>query len=241
VEENDGYLVNNTDIRFTQESLQQEIKDYPERFSPNVVMRPLYQEVILPNLAYIGGGAELTYWLQLRSNFDFYKVPFPVVMLRNSAMVIDPQSARKMHILGISHQHIFDANADLKNAWIKSHVNLELSLEDQRRSITAIFDHIKLNAYKIDKTLSQTADGAKTKAIKLIYTLEKKMLRAEKRKHVTSLNQIDGLKARLFPTGVLQERVLNLAPLYILYGDDFINALLLNLKPLDYKFTILYA
>lgn len=240
---NDGedYLVNNTDIRFTKEGLQQEINDFPERFSPNVVMRPVYQEVILPNLAYIGGGAELTYWLQLKSNFDFYKVPFPVVMLRNSAMVIDQQSARKMHILGISAKHIFDSNVDLKNAWIKANVNLELSLEDQRRSITAIFDHIKLNAYKIDKTLSQSADGAKTKAIKLIYSLEKKMLRAEKRKHVTSLNQIDGLKARLFPTGVLQERVLNLAPLYVLYGDDFLEALLQNFKPLDYKFTILYA
>ena len=237
----DEYQVNNTSISFTKETLKQEIANFPERFSPNVVMRPLYEELILPNLAYIGGGAEVTYWLQLKSNFDFYNIPYPVLLLRNSAMVIDEQSARKMHILGINHKDIFLTNIELKNDWIKTHVNLELSLEDERRSITALFDHIKLAAYKIDKTLSPSADSAKTKAIKLIYNLEKKMLRAEKRKHVTSLNQIDGLKNRLFPTGVLQERVLNIAPLYVLYGDDFLQSLLDSFQPLKLQFTVLYA
>ncbi len=241
IEVDGEYQVNNTSISFTKETLEAEINHFPERFSPNVVMRPLYEELILPNLAYIGGGAEVTYWLQLKSNFDFYKIPYPVLLLRNSAMVIDERSARKMHILGISHKDIFLTNIELKNEWIKAHVNLELSLEDERRAVTAVFDHIKLNAYKIDKTLSQTTDGAKTKAIKLIYSLEKKMLRAEKRKHVTSLNQIDSLKNRLFPSGVLQERVLNIAPLYVSYGDDFLQSLLESFQPLKFQFTILYA
>jgi bacillithiol biosynthesis cysteine-adding enzyme BshC len=241
IEVGDEYRVNNTSISFTKETLKEEICNFPERFSPNVVMRPVYEELILPNLAYIGGGAEVTYWLQLKSNFDFYKVPYPVLLLRNSALVIDQQSSRKMHILGISHKDLFLSNIELKNAWIKTHVNIELSLEDERRAITTLFDHIKLDAYKIDKTLSQSADSAKTKAIKLIYNLEKKMLRAEKRKHVTSLNQIDGLKNRLFPSGVLQERVLNIAPLYITYGDDFLQSLLDSFQPLKLQFTILYA
>ncbi len=241
VEENGIYRVNHTDITFTKETLKIEIDQYPERFSPNVVMRPLYQEVILPNIAYIGGGAEVTYWLQLKSNFDAYHVPFPVLILRNSALLIDSQSARKMHILGIDHKTLFHSPVDLKNEWIKTHVDLELCLEDERRALTALFDHIKLDAYKIDKTLSQSADAAKTKALKLIYSLEKKMLRAEKRKHVTSLNQIDALKNKLFPSGVLQERVLNIAPLYILHGDEFIAALLKSFKPLNQQFTVLYA
>ncbi|PYF74478.1 bacillithiol biosynthesis cysteine-adding enzyme BshC [Pedobacter nutrimenti] len=240
--ENDTYKVLNTALTFTQEELMQEIKDYPERFSPNVVMRPLYQEVILPNLAYIGGGAEVTYWLQLKSNFDHYHVPYPVLMLRNSALVIDAQSARKMHILGISHQSLFQSNETLKNEWIKSHVhNLALSLEDERRSVSAIFDHIKLDAFKIDKTLSPSTDAAKTRTLKLIDNLEKKMLRAEKRKHATSLNQIDALKNKLFPSGVLQERVVNIAPMYVLYGDDFIQSLLKSFKPLDHQFTVFFA
>jgi bacillithiol biosynthesis cysteine-adding enzyme BshC len=239
--ENGAFQVLNSDISFDTEALKAEVEAHPERFSPNVVMRPMYQEIILPNLAYIGGGAEVTYWLQLKANFDFYGVPYPVLLLRNSAMVIDKRSERKMQILGISHVSLFKENEQLKTEWVKSHVNTYLSLADEERAIAAVFDHIKLNAYKIDKTLSQSTDAAKKRALRLIENLDKKMMRAEKRKHQTSLNQIDGLKNKLFPSGVLQERVLNLAPLYVLYGDGFIDALLQTFRPLDHKFTVLFA
>lgn len=240
VEEDGRYKVMHTDISFGKEELETEIKNSPERFSPNVVMRPVYQEVILPNLAYIGGGAEVTYWLQLKSNFDHYKIDFPILLLRNSAMVIDSRSELRMQILGITHKDLFTKTETLKNNWVKAHVNLHLSLDDEERAISAVFDQIKLNAYKIDKTLSQSTDAAKTKALKLINSLEKKMLRAEKRKHKTSLAQIESLKEKLFPTGVLQERVLNIAPLYVLYGDEFIDSLVAFFKPLDHQFTILF-
>ncbi|TKC65060.1 bacillithiol biosynthesis cysteine-adding enzyme BshC [Pedobacter hiemivivus] len=241
VEEDGRYNVMHTDISFNKEELETEISNFPERFSPNVVMRPVYQEVILPNLAYIGGGAELTYWLQLKSNFDHYKVDFPVVLLRNSAMVIDSRSEERMQILGISYKNLFAKTETIKNEWVRSHVNLQLSLNDEERAISAVFDQIKLNAYKIDKTLSQSADAAKTRALKLISSLEKKMLRAEKRKHKTSLAQIESLKDKLFPTGVLQERVLNIAPMYVIYGDEFIDSLVAYFKPLDHQFTVLFA
>ena len=241
VEEDNLYKVLHTDISFTREALKHEIDTHPERFSPNVVMRPVYQELILPNLAYIGGGAEVTYWLQLKANFDYYKVFYPVLILRNSALVIDDRSARKMQILDISPITLFNSDEQLKNQWIKAHVGDSLCLDDEQRAIRAIFDQIKLNSYKIDKTLSMSAEGAKTKALKLVTNLEKKLLRAEKRKHTTSLQQIDALKNKLFPSGVLQERVLNIAPMYVLYGDDFIESLLSAFKPLDYKFTVLYA
>lgn len=242
ITEADGvYEVLNTDIRFSKSELLEEIQNHPERFSPNVVMRPVYQEVILPNLAYIGGGAEVTYWLQLKANFDHYAVPFPVLLLRNSALVIDKRSERKMQILGISHRNLFKPNEVLKNDWVKSHVDTYISLQDEERSIRAVFDQIKLNAYKIDKTLSQSADAAKTKTLKLLVALDKKMMRAEKRKHETSLSQVDGLKARLFPSGVLQERVLNIAPMYVQYGDDFIDSLLASFRPLELQFTVLFV
>lgn len=241
VQEGDEYKVMNTDISFTKETLLEEVNQHSERFSPNVVMRPVYQEVILPNLAYIGGGAEVTYWLQLKANFEFYNVPYPVLVLRNSALIIDERSARKMQILDITATGLFDTDEKLKTSWIKAHVGDSLCLDDEQRAIRAVFDQIKLNSYKIDKTLSLSAEAAKTKALKLVTNLEKKLLRAEKRKHTTSLQQIDNLKNKLFPAGVLQERVLNIAPMYVLYGDDFIEGLFNAFKPLNHKFTVVYA
>lgn len=241
VKENGTYKVLNTELNFTEDELKTEIFSFPERFSPNVVMRPMYQELVLPNLAYIGGGAEVVYWLQLKTNFDHYRVDFPVLVLRNSALVIDQRSSTRMHILGISHRDIFAATETLKNEWVKAHVPLQLALVDEERAIRAVFEQIKLSAYKIDKTLSDSADAAKTRTLKLLDTLEKKMLRAEKRKHVTSLSQIEHLKDKLFPSGGLQERTLNIAPMYILYGNNFIASLLKAFKPLDHEFTILFA
>ncbi|MEY3646967.1 MAG: hypothetical protein RL127_1675 [Bacteroidota bacterium] len=73
---NGNYHVLNTDIRFSEETMTAEIANHPEHFSPNVVLRPLYQEIILPNLAYLGGPAEVGYWFQLKSVFDLHQVPF---------------------------------------------------------------------------------------------------------------------------------------------------------------------
>lgn len=238
--EKDGlYTVNHTDISFTKTALQQEIENHPERFSPNVIMRPLYQEVILPNIAYIGGGAEVAYWMQLKANFDFYKTDFPVLLLRNSALLIDQRSATNLRNLGFKLEDAFLPNETLQKRWIGENSSVNLSLADESRAIQAVFDQIKLNAFKIDKTLESSADSAKTKTAHLLANLEKKLFRAEKRKHDVSLKQIENVKNRLFPNGTLQERVLNLAPMYVNYGEDFISSLIENFEPLGGDFTVL--
>jgi len=237
--QNNRYIVNHTDISFSEEELKTEIESYPERFSPNVVMRPLYQEVILPNIAYIGGGAEVAYWMQLKANFNFYKVDFPVLLLRNSALLIDKRSAQNLYNLGFQLEDIFLPVEELKNIWVRRNTSVELNLTDEIRAINSIFDQIKLNAFKIDKTLSVSTDTAKQKTNHLLTNLEKKLFRAEKRKHETALLQIDNVKKRLFPNGTLQERILNIAPMYVNYGEDFLSSLIENFEPLGGDFTLL--
>src|SRR6202012_768189 len=112
--EDDVYKVLNTDISFTKEELQKEIKTNPERFSPNVVMRPLYQEYILPNIAYVGGGAEVVHWLGLKSNCEHYKVDFPILILRNSGLIIPKQSASKIARMELETAELFKSADDIK-------------------------------------------------------------------------------------------------------------------------------
>jgi bacillithiol biosynthesis cysteine-adding enzyme BshC len=233
------YLVNHTDISFSEEEIKTEIQNYPERFSPNVVMRPMYQEFILPNLAYIGGGAEVAYWMQLKANFDFYKVDFPVLLLRNSALLIDKRSAENLYSLGFALEDVFLPVEEMKNIWVRKNSTAQLSLADETRALNSIFDQIKLNAFKIDKTLSISTDSAKQKTNHLLANLEKKLFRAEKRKHEYSLEQIENVKKRLFPGGTLQERTLNIAPMYVNYGEDFLSSLIENFEPLGGDFTLL--
>ncbi|WAC39124.1 bacillithiol biosynthesis cysteine-adding enzyme BshC [Pedobacter sp. SL55] len=241
IKEGDLYIVNHTEIKFTEAELLNEIEQYPERFSPNVIMRPLYQEVILPNVAYIGGGAEVSYWMQLKANFDFYKVNFPVLLLRNSALVIDKRSFANLNKLGFSFEDVFLTTEELQKRWIEANSNAVLHLNDEKANIKSVFDKIKLNAFKIDKTLEVSADAVLTKTEKLLEKLEKKFFRAEKRNHEVSITQIENLKNRLFPGGTLQERISNLAPMYVEYGDDFISSLIENFEPLGGDFTLILA
>lgn len=239
IKQGENYSVNHTDISFTEAELLTEITNYPERFSPNVIMRPLYQEVILPNIAYIGGGAEVAYWMQLKANFDFYKVDFPVLLLRNSALLVDKRSGENLSRLGFKLEDLFLPTQELQKIWIQRNSDAELNLTDEKRAIQAVFDQIKLNTFKIDKTLENTVESAKTRTNHLLDHLENKLFKAEKRKHEVALKQIENVKNRLFPNGTLQERIFNIAPMYVNYGDDFLSSLIENFNPLGGDFTVL--
>lgn len=234
------YQVLNTEIAFTEKELRSEIDNYPERFSPNVVMRPLYQEVILPNLAYIGGGGELAYWLQLKSNFDFYKIDFPLLILRNSAMIADEKALHKLNKLGLTLEDAFIETEQLKKSYVENHTAHNLNITDEWQQLQTIFDHLKTRVAKIDATLKPSTEAVETRLKKAMDSLEKKLVRADKRNYAEALSDIEKIKKQLFPDGGLQERKENFGLFYVKYGDDFIKELIENFKPLEFKFSILF-
>ena len=233
------YKVLNTAISFSEEELKTEIADFPERFSPNVVMRPLYQEVILPNIAYIGGGAEVVYWMELKSNFDFYKVGFPILILRNSGLIVSKRSAEKAANMGLTLTDFFKTTNILKNDWIQVNSQNQLQLSGFQQELNAVFSRLKLHNIKIDPTLGPSTEAIQKRLEHAVFNLEKKLLKAEKRNYQVRLNQIDQIKAELFPGGNLQERNENFGLFYVKLGSKLIDGLIANFKPLDFKFTIL--
>jgi bacillithiol biosynthesis cysteine-adding enzyme BshC len=237
--ENDSYHVLNTEIKFTEAELKKEIAEYPERFSPNVVMRPLYQECILPNIAYIGGGAEVVYWLELKSNFDHYKIDFPILILRNSALVIKKEQAAKVERMNLDAIDLFKQSDALQTYWIKKHSDHNLSIAEEWREMENLFEKIKLRAYKIDPTLSPSAAAVQARLKKAMDNLEKKLIRAEKRNYSVRLEQLTAVKAELFPKDSLQERSENFGLMYVKWGQVFIDELVRLFEPLDFKFTVL--
>ncbi len=237
--EDNVFKVLNSELRFTTEELKQEIKTYPERFSPNVIMRPLYQEVILPNLAYIGGGAEIIYWLQLKKNFDFYKIDFPILVLRNSALIADFDLSSKLGRLQLELHDIFRKTIEVQNEWVVNHSDEQLSLADEWQEFNEIFRKIKTRVSGIDPTLGPSTESVRARLEKAITNLEKKLIRAEKKNFSDALSRIEALREKLFPGGSLQERKENFGQFFIKYGRGFIDTLVNSFKPLDFKFTII--
>ena len=235
----DQYKVLNTDYSFTREALEKEIEAYPERFSPNVIMRPLYQEKILPNLAYIGGGGEIAYWLERKAQFEHFGINFPMLIRRDSVLWVDSNSLKKMNKLGLSIQDFFKKEDEIVRQFVNAQTKEALSLQEQKNKLETIFGEIKSLAEKIDPTLSKSIMAEHNKQQKVIDQLENRIVRAEKQKHDTAIKQIRALKSKLFPNDGLQERHDNFMSFYFKYGEEFITTLKKHLDPLEKKMTVI--
>jgi uncharacterized protein YllA (UPF0747 family) len=122
------YSILNTQYHFSKEEILAELENHPERFSPNVILRPLFQQKILPSLAYIGGAGELSYWLQLKPIFELYKVNFPQLILRNSALLINENTSKKIDKLGFQIQDFFNDIDTLKKEFIAKNTDDDIDV-----------------------------------------------------------------------------------------------------------------
>ncbi|RAJ08410.1 bacillithiol biosynthesis cysteine-adding enzyme BshC [Chitinophaga skermanii] len=239
VKEGEVWKVLNTPLEFDEATLLQTLHDYPERFSPNVILRGMFQETILPNVAFIGGGGEVAYWLQLKDLFNHYNVPYPIVLLRNSFLYIDQFHHERIAKLGLSVQDLFIETEALVNAFVRKHTNAELVLKEEYALIDQLFAKIAEKAKQIDVTLEVTTQVEHNRAIKSIGKLEHKFLKAEKKKFAWQTEQIRQLKARLFPGNSLQERKENFMPYYAMYGEAFFETILNAMIPVTDQFCVI--
>lgn len=237
--QDDTYYINNTDIHFSKSELLQELDTHPEKFSPNVIMRPLYQEVILPNLCYIGGGGELAYWLELQSYFKASKVTFPMLLLRNSVVIATQKQADKLDNLKLNWSDMFMNQYNLVTQRAKEYSQLTLDFSEQKTFLKEQFDKLAETATRTDVTFKGAVEAQKKKQIKGLENLEKRLLKAEKKVHKDKLERITALQNALFPSQSLQERKINFAVFYQEYGDELIKRLLEELNPLEQQFSVI--
>lgn len=235
---NNSYRVVDTSLVFSGPEIEGMVAKNPEKFSPNVVLRPLYQEMILPNLAYVGGPAEIVYWLQLSELFGHYSIPFPILMPRNFAMVMDHEVSRKLEKTGLELRDLFEEKNFLFNHWILRHSPRNLTVGAERESLINLFQELRERAEQVDKSLAPFVGAQGKRALNSLEKIERKLLRAEKRLHVDKLRQIEAVKDSLFPGGGLQERTDNFLNFYH-QDHDFINKLLDSLDAFDFRFHVL--
>jgi bacillithiol synthase len=236
---NGKYEILNSKISFSKEELLKEVENHPEKFSPNVILRGLYQEAILPNVVFIGGGGELAYWLELKELFDKYKTPFPVLVLRNSFLIIEQRWQQLMSKAGLGTDDIFLDERELLNRHVSKNSSNKLQLNGSITETEQLYNDLRKQAGSVDVTLEQHVDALKLKTLQRLHELEKKMLRAEKRKFGDQQRQIHTIKSHLFPANGLQERYDNLLYYYSKWGRDFIHKLQEHSLALEQEFVIM--
>ena len=221
-----NFNIHNTEIIFSEDKILEELETNPDRFSPNVILRGAFQETILPNIAFIGGGGEIAYWLQLKKVFDAVSVPYPVLLLRNSFAIIGKTCGSRIQKLGIAYEDLFLSEFDVMNKIVLSKTQNKTQLTNEIEKLKELYKNISILASQTDKTLVNHVEALQTKALNKLSGLEKKMLRAEKRKYETEKNLLQKIREHLFPANDLQERSENISALYAKHGKEIFDLLL---------------
>lgn len=205
--ENDTMHVLGTDLQWTREAWTQEWQQHPERISTNVITRPLYQQLIFPNLAYVGGPAEVHYWLQLTGVFEVYNAHFPSILMRDSFLAVRDNQMRKWSGLGFEPEDLFRPEAELEKEYALRQPGADTDLQTESEAVEQLFEALKKRAGNLDKTLVASVEGEKQKSLQALKNIEGKFVRAVKNQHQQQLQIIRDMKAKtVFPEGVFQER-----------------------------------
>lgn len=215
---------------WTEKEILYELNDHPENFSPNVLMRAMYQETILPNITYVGGAGEISYWLQMKRMFETAGIFFPVLTVRNSYFLMNTGQSEKWKSLGFKYSDLFKKEEDLIKEFISENADSEIDFTKEKKELKTIYEVVSDKLAKADATLRASGEAEYQKAVKSIEMLEGKIRKAEKQKHEQSINQIKQIKGKLFPEGEWQERRDNFLG-YRMKNDNF-------LKELNESFTL---
>ena len=235
----DGFFIEGQGPRSLAELLE-ESKEYPERFSPNVILRPLYQELILPNLCYVGGAGEMSYWLQLKGVFDQTDVPYPLIQVRSSLLLIDASTSKKMEKYGIALEDIFKDVHQLKEHYLQDAAADDIDFSELDEHMKRLQQSITERVLSCDESLSNYAEAEGVRLEKSMQNIKDKIVKTVKQRHDTSLRAIEQVHERVLPRNTMQERIVSV---FSMAPDGDVNGLLRRLHgaidPFDPDFVVL--
>jgi bacillithiol synthase len=233
----DKWNVIGTEISFDEAEMHRIVNEEPERLSPNVLTRPLYQETILPNVAYVGGPGELAYWIQLRAFFEASKVTFPQLILRDSALLLSEKWIQRGEKLGFDWKDAFLTKQALVTRLIGNVDHTDLSAE--RAEISRLFDGVVEKTNAIDPTLVGTAKAELQKVVSALESFEKRLIKAVKSKEEIRIQQMEKWLEEVFPQGNFQERHENFFALKTSFQGDVINVLFEAFNPVEKQLHVI--
>jgi bacillithiol synthase len=235
----DAFVIESTNTTIKRQELLDLCEKNPAQFSPNVVMRPLFQELILPNLAYIGGGGELAYWLERKGQFKSFGIPYPMLIRRDSILWIQKRDWSFLKEHDIDMELIFKPADEWIRHYVEQTANNSVSLEREKQEIAGNFHEIIKKAEALDPTLAKSFEAEKLRQLKAIDSMESRLFRTVKHQHDQTTEKLARIKDRLFPNHGLLERKDNFISYYLKYGDEFFDVLLDKLDPFDPNFKVL--
>lgn len=232
------YIIVDKNITFTEEEILSELENFPEKFSPNALMRPVYQETVLPNLAYIGGNAEIMYWLELKDYFTKINIPFPILIPRNSMLFLKEKTLHKIDKLGLNIEDFFKNFAAITNNKILDNNEILKVLDEKENLLINNFSKLKTIAETTEKSFGNMVKAEEVRQLKSFKRMKKRLLHAEKIKQRELLERLENLFLDVHPSKNWQERVYNFSVFFADYGYSWLETCLEEMQIEESKLII---
>ena len=234
----EDYGLVDADQTWTEEELLKKLEENPQSFSPNALLRPLYQEVILPNVAYLGGGGELSYWFQLKAVFDHFQVPFPALFPRNSGLALGENVLRKMKQLEIDPVQLFKGVEVHLEKILESNESYDGFLAEKEKfgQLSVV---LKQRFSQFEESMHAYSEAHVRKMEKVLEHMESKFKRRMKKKEEIRIQKLEAIYREVYPKKVLQERIQSFAYLRLALGAGIIPKLIDNFDPFAFNVLIL--
>ncbi len=226
----ESFQIDGTEQKFTQQEILQELQRNPGKFSPNALMRPVFQERILPNIAYIGGNAEIMYWLELKDYFLHLGIPFPVLIPRNSMLFVTEKNLKKISKAGLEISDFFRNFSELTSGKLISGNKIHELLNEKEELLKTQFEELKESASETDITFGNLVEAEKTRQLKSFNRMQKRLLRAERIKQREYLERLENLFHEIHPGKTWQERVWNFSVFYADHGKQWLETCLKEME-----------
>ncbi|MCJ7496632.1 MAG: bacillithiol biosynthesis cysteine-adding enzyme BshC [candidate division Zixibacteria bacterium] len=219
--------VEGSDRKITREEFLHIIENEPQRLIPNVLLLPLMRSYLFPTAVYIGGPGEISYYAQLKSVFEFYDIPMPVVYPRASLSLIEDKVKQVFQKYSIDFTDLFQDPEILISSILKKKFPnpLDKKLEEKTAKIKDLLDGLEEELTVDEPDLKSNIENTRGKIDYELKRLGEKLFQVHRQKNQTLKEQIYKAKNNLLPENKLQERVLNLLPFLIKYGFEFVDFL----------------
>jgi bacillithiol biosynthesis cysteine-adding enzyme BshC len=225
--ENGRFQVKGSDRSFAHEELVSLASRCPSCFSPNVTLRPVVQDYLLPTAAYIGGPAEIAYFAQLRAVYETLERQDPCVLPRASFTIVEGRHQKTMKKYGLELRDFFDGLHAAVTKVVEQSLDrgTAKSFEETERVLNEQLDKLKASLGNADRTLSSSVEGARAKMLYQIEHLRTRFIHASAHREETAYRQVERAYTTLFPEKNLQERELNAYYFLSRYGPSLIEEL----------------
>ncbi|MEW6062083.1 MAG: bacillithiol biosynthesis cysteine-adding enzyme BshC [Bacteroidota bacterium] len=222
--ESGDYFLRNTRQRYTKDELLSIATNTPELFSPNVVLRPLCQDTLLPTIEYVAGPAEIAYFAQLKTVYDFFDITMPIIYPRASLTIVEEKVQKVLEKYSLELIDLFD---DIDALLVKvsdqvSEVKIDMLFSSLETKIKEAVNEARFGIQQIDPTLNGTIDSTLQKIQQYLEVLKQKTQKAQQQKEEISLKQIKKAALHIFPNGNFQEREFSVIQYLNKYGPDFV-------------------